>query len=164
MWIFRCCLYVKSTILCYDLASFPFEVHFVISRRGGLEGFVQHSVYSCWSWCFRDSITILYHFKTINWIGTHWRGTRRRSPVKGVNSVINFCLWLSSSFFCFFFYFSLVLLQFAFHFCFKHLISVNAILWSKQTDKRIFYKLLMHTSWGPTDQASLNWDLVSPTS
>ena len=33
----------------------------------------------------------LYHSKEINWIGTHWRGTRRRSPVKGVNSVINFC-------------------------------------------------------------------------
>ena len=32
----------------------------------------------------------LYHFKEINWIDTHWRGTRRRSPVKGVNSVINF--------------------------------------------------------------------------
>ena len=38
------------------------------------------------------SKTILYHFKEINWIGTHWRGTRRCSPVKGVNSVINFCL------------------------------------------------------------------------
>ena len=31
--IFRCCLYANSTILCYDLASFPFEGHFVISRR-----------------------------------------------------------------------------------------------------------------------------------
>ena len=37
------------------------------------------------------SRTILYHFKKINWIGTHWRGTRRRSPVEGVNSVIKFC-------------------------------------------------------------------------
>ena len=38
------------------------------------------------------SRTILYHFKKINWIGTHWRETQRRSPVEGVNSVINFCL------------------------------------------------------------------------
>ena len=44
--IFRCCLYAKSTILCYDLASLPFKIHFVVCRRG-LEGFVQHYVYSC---------------------------------------------------------------------------------------------------------------------
>ena len=40
---------------------------------------------------------ILYHFKAINWIGSHWRGTQRRIPVEGVNSVINFCLWRSDS-------------------------------------------------------------------
>ena len=31
-------------------------------------------------------------FLEINWIGSYWRGTWRRSPVEGVNSVINFCL------------------------------------------------------------------------
>ena len=50
----------------------------------------------CWGWCQNP----LYHFKAINWIVTHWRGTRRRSPMEGVNSVINFYLWL---FYCVFF-------------------------------------------------------------
>ena len=65
---------------------------------------------------FIDSRNILYHFKAINWIGTHWRVTRRRSPVKGVNSVNNFCVCdsflLFSSLICCF----LIAVQFAFHF------------------------------------------------
>ena len=75
----------------------------------------------------------LYHFIEINWIDTHWRGTRRCSPVKGVNSVINFCLWLSDSVF-----FSPTYgYQFFFSFMFKHLISINTVSWITQTGKHI---------------------------
>ena len=60
--IFRCCLYVKSTILCYDLASLLFEGHFVISR-----GEVLKTSYSIlFTVAEVDPKAILYHFKEIN--------------------------------------------------------------------------------------------------
>ena len=109
LWIFRCCLYVKSTILYYDLASLPFEGQFVISR-----GEVLKTLYSILFTVVEvNPRTILYHFKEINWIGTHWRGTQRHSPVKGVNFVINFCLWISDSVL----FYPHLFISFAFHFC-----------------------------------------------
>ena len=81
-------LEVDHTLLLFGF-SLPFEGQFVIFQREGLAGF-------CPAFCSAtvevDFQNHMYHFEAINWIGTHWRGTRRRSPVKGVNSVINFCL------------------------------------------------------------------------
>ena len=93
-------------ILYYNLAFFAFRRLIVISKREVLK--TSYSIMFTVSEV--DSITILYHIKEINWIGTHWRGTRRRSPMEGVNFIINFYLWLSSSFYC-----SLFLFLFLFH-------------------------------------------------
>ena len=85
----------EVNILYYDLAFFSFRRLIVISRREVLK-----TLYSIMFTVVEvDSRTILYHLKEINWIGTHWRGTRRRSLVEGVKSIINFCLWLSDSMF-----------------------------------------------------------------
>jgi hypothetical protein len=80
-----CCCIIESTTFC---SSFPTE-SFVISRTCSFEDAAQ---YSCFMVCWRCSCNPLYHFRRFNWIGTHWRGTRRRSPVKGVNSVNKFSI------------------------------------------------------------------------
>ena len=83
---------LKSTILSYTWLLLTVEVQFCNFQRGGLKDFtvsVQHSISAVAEVVSR---TILYHFKAINWIGTHWRGAQRCSLVEGVNSVINFCL------------------------------------------------------------------------
>ena len=89
-----------------------------------------------------DSRTILYHFKEINWIGTHWRGTQRRSPVEGVNSIINFCLRLSVSVFSSLYLFISVV----FHFRSEHLIYVNVVPLINLLIAFFYNKLLMHSS------------------
>ena len=90
-------VFVEVNILCYTLAFVSFWRLIVISKREVLK-----TLYSIlFTVAEVDSRTILYHFKEINWIGTHWRGTRRRSPVEGVKSVINFCC--DSLILCFFF-------------------------------------------------------------
>ena len=93
----------EVNILCYNLAFFSFRRLIVISIREVLKTLyiILFAVAEV------DSRTILYHLKDINWIGTHWRGTRRRSLVKRVNSVINFC-GCGSLFQCFSFLFSFV--------------------------------------------------------
>ena len=96
----------KRIIAVYSRLLFICKVDFTVSwfsflclwrlncncqKRGVLRAL--HSILLCCrSWCSELPGTSLYHFETINWIGTHWRGTRRRSPVKGVNSVNNFCV------------------------------------------------------------------------
>ena len=50
---------VEVDILCYTLAFFAFWRLIVIFQKRGLEYFVQHSVYSCWSWFQNHFCTIL---------------------------------------------------------------------------------------------------------
>ena len=97
LWSVQMLLLGKSTFSVIILAFFSFWRLIVISRRE-----VLNTLYSILFIVAEvDSRTIFVPLQRDNCIGTHWRRTRRCIPVKGVNSVINFYLWLSVSVFVF---------------------------------------------------------------
>ena len=81
----------------------------------------------------------LYHSRTINWIGSYWRGTWRRSPVEGVNSVINSVCDSVSVFSTWHLFISLVS-----HSCSEHFISINDVPLSNLLHAFFYTKILMH--------------------
>ena len=131
---------VEVDILCYSLAFLSLDANFNFQKRG-LQDFVQHSIYSCWS-CFQN------HFCTISkrLIGSVPIG-------EGLGDVAQWRGWtpLSTSvydslFLCFFF---ASVISVVFHS--EHLIFANAVLLVNLLHAFFYNKLLMHTSRGSTD-------------
>ena len=106
----RCYFFLKSTILYYNWFSLPSEGHFVIFKRG-LKDFVQHSVYSCWSWFQNHFCTILKRLIGSVPIG---EGPRDVAQWRGWTPLSNSILWLSDSVF----FFPTSVYQFCFSFLF----------------------------------------------
>ena len=92
--VLKTLLLVSSCFDCKELTIFSvllgfsllLKAHLYDSREEVLQTFVHTAKIDLQS----QEPFVPFFLKSINWIGTLWRGTRRRSPVEGVKSIINF--------------------------------------------------------------------------